>query len=157
MGERPTMSERKLTGTATLLATFHVRQALCALDAASVQEVIRFRPPTPIRHAPPEILGVINLRGKIVTLLDLGRILGFGPASAGTESRIFIVEDRGEFLGLLVDSVEGVIEAEAETCGPLPANVPPSQARFFRGVHRSNGHVITLLDASEIFSEGRAT
>ena len=55
-----------------LLATFFVRDALCALDASRVQEVIRVETVTLVRHAPAEVAGVINLRGKIVTLLDLG-------------------------------------------------------------------------------------
>ncbi len=64
-----------------LLATFFVRDALCALDAAGVQEVIRLGPVTPVRHAPEEVLGILNLRGKIVTIVDLGLRLGFSQAS----------------------------------------------------------------------------
>ena len=74
----PTLTQTAQTGAAptTLLATFYVRDALCALDAAGVQEVIRLTSVTPVRQASPEIAGVINLRGKIVTLLDTGLILG---------------------------------------------------------------------------------
>jgi purine-binding chemotaxis protein CheW len=56
------------TAQTVLLATFFVRNALCALDASVVQEVIRPGSVTPVRHAPAEVCGVINLRGKIVTL-----------------------------------------------------------------------------------------
>ena len=87
------------TAQTTLLATFFVRDALCALDAAGVQEVIRLGAVTPVRHAADEVAGVINLRGKIVTLLDIGMILGLGRAPATRDSRVFIVEDRAEFLG----------------------------------------------------------
>ena len=65
------------TGQTVLLATFFVRDALCALDAAGIQEVIRLGPLTPVRHAPPDVAGILNLRGKIVTILDLGLRLGF--------------------------------------------------------------------------------
>src|ERR1035441_4152417 len=88
-------------GQTVLLATFFVRDALCALDAAGIQEVIRLGPLTPVRHAPPAVAGIVNLRGKIVTILDLGLRLGFAKAVATGESRIFIIEDRGEFVGLL--------------------------------------------------------
>src|ERR1039457_7188617 len=64
-------------GQTVLLATFFVRDALCALDAAGIQEVIRLGPLTPVRHAPPDVAGILNLRGKIVTILDLGLRLGF--------------------------------------------------------------------------------
>jgi purine-binding chemotaxis protein CheW len=148
------MSEA-LTAQTTLLATFLVRHALCALDAAAVQEVIRLDSVTPVRHSAPEVTGVINLRGKIVTLLDTGLILGFGKALPDKESRIFIIEDRSEFLGLLVDRVGEVIEVEPGTEGPLPVNIPPAQARFFKGVCRTGGRVIALLDTQELLGDSR--
>ena len=137
-------------GQTVLLATFYVRDALCALDAAGVQEVIRLGPVTPVRYAPEEVLGIVNLRGKIVTIVDLGLRLGFSRAVAGGDSRIFIIEDRDEFIGLLVDRVDEVVEVERDSWQPPPANVCWGQARFFKGVCRSRGHVITLLDASQI-------
>lgn len=142
-------------GQTALLATFFVRDALCALDAAGVQEVIRLGPVTPVRFAPEEVLGIVNLRGKIVTIVDLGLRLGFGKAKPGIDSRIFIVEDRNEFIGLLVDRVDEVVEVERDCWQPPPANVNWGQARFFKGVCRARGHVITLLDASQILAEGQ--
>jgi purine-binding chemotaxis protein CheW len=137
-----------------LLATFYVRASLCALDAAGVQEVIRLGPVTPVRYAPEEVLGVVNLRGKIVTILDLGLRLGWAAAVAGPESRIFIMEDRNEFIGLLVDRVDEVVEVEHDHWQPPPANVNARQARFFKGVCRAGGRVITLLDATLILTAG---
>jgi purine-binding chemotaxis protein CheW len=144
----------KPTGT-KLLATFVLHDALCAFDAARVQEVIRMGSVTPVRHAPEEVKGVINLRGKIVTLLDLGQILGLGKAETNRESRIFIIEDRGEFLGLLVDRAGDVIEVNPAAEEPVPANVLPAQARFFRGVQRADGRVIALLDLGALFPAGQ--
>jgi len=137
-------------GQTTLLATFFVRNALCALDAAGVQEVIRLGPVTPVRYAPEEVLGIVNLRGKIVTVIDLGLRLGFPKAVAAGDSRIFIVEDGNEFIGLLVDRVDEVVEVEREHWQAPPANVSWGQARFFQGVCRARGRVITLLDAGQI-------
>ncbi len=141
--------------SANLLATFQLRHALCGLNASAVHEVIRYQAPTPIRHAPPQILGVINLRGKIVTLFDLGLMLGFAPLHVTPDSRIFIVDDRGEFIGLVADRVEGVVEAERSDAGPLPANIPHAQARFFTHAYRNAGRTIAALDAREILAEGR--
>ena len=137
-------------GQTALLTTFFVRDALCALDAAGVQEVIRLGPVTPVCYAPEQILGIVNLRGKIVTIVDLGLRLGFPKAVAGSDSRIFIVEDRNEFIGLLVDRVDEVREVERDSWQPPPANVNWGQARFFKGVCRASGRVITLLDAAQI-------
>jgi purine-binding chemotaxis protein CheW len=103
-----------------------------------------------VSHAPEEVLGIVNLRGKIVTIVDLGLRLGFPKAVPGSDSRIFIVEDSNEFIGLLVDRVDEVVELEAGQWQPPPANVNWGQARFFQGVCRNRGRVITLLDASQI-------
>jgi purine-binding chemotaxis protein CheW len=139
-----------------LLTTFLVRDALCALDASGVQEVIRVESVTPVRHAPAEVAGVINLRGKIVTLLDLGMILGFGKSAVTLDSRIFIVEDRNEFLGILVDRVSEVIEMERGHKEALPVNIPSAQSRFFQGVCRAGGRVIALLNPGEVLNESRS-
>jgi purine-binding chemotaxis protein CheW len=137
-----------------LLVTFVVREALCALDAAGVQEVIRWGPLTPVCYAPPEVAGIINLRGRIVTIVDLGLRLGFPRAKVSADSRIFILEDRNEFIGLLVDRVDEVVEVERDHWQPPPVNINWGQARFFKGVCRARDRVITLLDASRVLAEG---
>jgi len=144
--------ENEQTGLTTLLATFFVRDALCALDAAGVQEVIRVESVTPVRHAPDQVAGVMNLRGKIVTLLDLGTILGFGSSTVTKESRVFIIEDRNEFLGVLVDRVGEVIESNAIQEDTLPVNIPAARARCFRGISRAGGRVIALLNPREVLN-----
>jgi purine-binding chemotaxis protein CheW len=141
-------------GQTVLLATFYVRDALCALDAAGIQEVIRLGPLTPVRHAPSDVAGILNLRGKIVTILDLGLRLGFPPAIPSGDSRIFIMEDRYEFVGLLVDRVDEVVEVSREDWQAPPANVRGVQGRFFQGVCRAGGRAITVLHPGAILAEG---
>jgi purine-binding chemotaxis protein CheW len=140
-------------GQTVLLATFFVRDALCALDAAGIQEVIRLGPLTPVRHAPGDVAGILNLRGKIVTILDLGLRLGFPKIVPNGASRIFIMEDRNEFVGLLVDRVDEVVEVERAQWQAPPANVRGIQGRFFQGVYRSGGRAITVLDPGPILAE----
>src|SRR5277367_3939370 len=137
-------------GQTVLLATFFVHDTLCALDATGIQEVIRLGPLTELSYAPDEVLGIVNLRGKIVTIVDLGARIGFPKAVPGSDSRIFIIEDRNEFIGLLVDRMDEVVEVERDHWQPPPANVNIGQARFFKGVCRAGGRVITLLDAGQI-------
>ncbi|HUI53827.1 MAG TPA: chemotaxis protein CheW [Bryobacteraceae bacterium] len=141
-------------GQTVLLATFFVRDALCALDATGIQEVIRVGALTPVRHAPPEVAGIVNLRGRIVTILDLGLRLGFAKAVPSSDSRIFIIEDRNEFVGLLVDRVDEVVEVERDQWQAPPANVRWGQGRFFQAVCRTRGRVITILDPGPILAEG---
>jgi purine-binding chemotaxis protein CheW len=138
-------------GRSMLPATLFVRDALGALDAAGIQEAIRLGPVTRVNYAPEEVLGIVNLRGKIVTIVDVGLRLGFPKAVAGPESRIFIIEDGAEFIGLPVDWVDEVVELEAGQWQPSPANVNWGQAKFFQGVCRNRGRVTTLLGAGQIF------
>lgn len=150
------MTNALISGTSqtVLLATFFVRDALCALDAAGIQEVIRLGPLTPVRHSSPDVAGILNLRGKIVTILDLGLRLAFPPAVPTGDSRIFIMEDRNEFVGLLVDRVDEVLELDRAEWQAPPANVRGMQGRFFQAVYRSGGRAITVLDPGPILSEG---
>jgi purine-binding chemotaxis protein CheW len=151
------MVDTQIEGTAqtVLLATFFVREALCALEASEVHEVIRMESVTPVRHAPAEVIGVMNLRGKIVTVLDPGIILGLGNSVVTAESRVFILEDRNEFLGLLVDKAGEVFEVELGQGDPLPVNIPAEQARFFQRVCRADGQVIAVLNSREVLNESR--
>ncbi|MBY0506185.1 MAG: chemotaxis protein CheW [Bryobacteraceae bacterium] len=141
------------TEATSLLATFSLGGALFALDAAAVQEVVRLATVTPVRHGPAEVAGVINLRGRIVTLLDTGLLLGLPAATRDGESRVFIVEDRGEYLGLLVDRVGEVIEIEPGSGEALPLNIPPALGRFFGGICRSGGRVIARLNTTELLTK----
>lgn len=144
------MIENPSPGKSNLLATFRLRESCYAIDAALVLEVIRVSEITPVPHAPPDVVGVINLRGRIVTLIDMGLALGLSPAVIGPQSRIFIVEDRGEYTGLLADEVGEVAEAaEAELQSP-PANVPLERLRFCPSVYRLDSRVVLLLDATAL-------
>lgn len=148
----PTISETQ-AGRPVLSATFFVRDTLCALDAGGVQEVIRVGALTPVPYAPVDLLGIVNLRGRIVSIFDLGLRLGFPPSARGADSRIFILEDRGEFIGLLVDRVDEVVEIESNQWQPPPANVASGHAKYFKAVCQWQGRVIALLDASQILAE----
>jgi purine-binding chemotaxis protein CheW len=150
------MAAAEQTSTTSLLTTFYVGESLCALEAAGVQEVIRREGVTPVRHAPAAVVGVINLRGRIVTLLDVAIVLGMGTATVTNQSRIFILEDRGEFIGLEVDRVGEVLEMKGDAREPLPANTPAGQARFLNGIYRAGNQVIALLNPERLLSENRA-
>ena len=147
--------DQSVVSNTTLLATFFVGNSLCALDTARVQEVIRVGSFTTVRHAPEQVTGVINLRGKIVTLIDLGMMLGFGKSVITPSSRIFIMEDRNEYLGVLVNAVGEMIEVGANQEESLPTNVSTRQGKFFRAVCRWGEQVITLLNHQEVLNESQ--
>ena len=140
-------------GQTVLFATFFVCDALCGLDAAGIQEVIRLGPLTPVRHAPAAVAGILNLRGKIVTVLDLRLRLGFPKAVTSNDSRIFIMEDAGEFIGLLVDRVDEVVETDPHQLQAPPANISSGQAKFVKGICRAGSRVITVLDSATVLAD----
>ena len=137
-----------------LVSTFHIGETLLGIDTLRVQEIIRVSDVTKVHHAPEYVQGVINLRGKIVTVLDLSRKLNLSPAEIRDESRVIIVDHDDEYVGLLVDSISDVIVAERERMVPSPANVDGAQEKFFQGVYHGDQGLIAVLDVEEVLSIG---
>ncbi len=136
----------------TLLATFAVKDVMYAIEASRVQEVIRPRAMTRVPHAGGGVLGVINLRGRIVTIFDAGMLLGVGASDADRGSRVIIVHSRAEFVGLMVERVAEVLETESGASAPVPANLAPERAGICREVYRVNERVIALLDTEALLA-----
>lgn len=128
-----------------ILATFRLGEAWYGLDAMRIQEIILRVDCTPIHSAPPYVLGIINLRGKIVTVFDLARRIGLGSVNRATSNRILVVPWEEESIGLLVEAVGDVVYPQAESIQPPPANVSAERARYYAGVYRSGGHLYTIL------------
>ncbi len=136
-----------------LLATFEIKGFQFAMDAEGVLEVVRLGPITQVSHSPEEVSGILNLRGRIVTILDTGLLLGLGKLDGSPGSRIFIIENQGEFVGLLVDKAGDVVEVNGTGLEPAPANVSRSQAKYIRGVFRTNEQVFTVLDSKMLVAD----
>ena len=141
-----------------LVATFLLGNAAFGIGAAQVQEVVRLGEITPVHHAPPYVVGIRNLRGRIVTVIDLRARLNLGTMVNGAESRILIVDWQGEPIGLLVDSVADTISVSPADLGPPPPNVNGIQSRNLRGVCRSGERLVALLDPIPVLQvEDRAS
>jgi len=144
----PTAENPTSESQALLVSSFEVCGALCAIEASLVEEVVRSRGTTPVPHSPPYVLGIMNLRGKIVSVIDLGRKLELGASASGEDSRLYIVRDREELVGLLVDRTADVIEVDTAALEPPPANIGGPASKFFRVVARTGGKLITILDTA---------
>ena len=138
--------------TPFLATAFYVGGALCALDAALVEEIVRLRRTTAIPHAPPYLMGVMNLRGKIVSVIDLARKLGMPATQPTDESRVYIIRDRSELVGVLVDRSADVIELNGPALTPPPANVRGVEAGFVRGIGRAGERLAAVLDPAAVLS-----
>jgi purine-binding chemotaxis protein CheW len=135
-----------------LVSTFLLRGALCGVETHVVEEVVRLQSVTRVARAPEYVLGIVNLRGRIVTVIDLARKLGLGSVDPGSEARLYIVQAHSESVGLLVDRAVDVAELHRHSLERPPANVSGADGRFFRWIGRVNGRVVAILDAVEALS-----
>ncbi len=138
---------------ALLVSTFYLGDNLFGVPTTHVQELVRFKGVTPVHNAPAFILGVVNLRGKIVTVFDLGARTGLGRLAGATESRVIILDWSGEHVGLLVDDVVDVFPVSPEDIARAPANMPADQARFVAGVLQHDDVLIPILDVDALLSD----
>jgi purine-binding chemotaxis protein CheW len=134
-----------------LVATFIIDNASFGIDANLVQEVVQVRKNSPVHHAPHYIRGVMNLRGRVVTIVDLGEKLSFGEIPPTDENRILIVEWKQEYVGLLVEKITEVVQIEKGLIREPPGNVHGVQASLIAGVFQNaSGYLIGLLDTDKI-------
>ncbi len=132
------------------VATFYVGDALFGMDIRKIQEINKITDFTKVPKAPPYVLGIINLRGRIVTVIDLGRKLGLPPTGRGPASRNIIVNSHDESVGLFVDGIADVIGVETDTLLPPPSNLKGAQGRFLQGVFKTANQLITILDVETV-------
>jgi len=135
------------------LSCFYVGSALCGIDINLIQEMNRQMEMTKVPQAPPYVLGIMNLRGRIVTIIDLGRKLGLAPSKTTESSRIIIVNSRDENIGLLVDHITDVVTSKWEYVEPNPSNINAVKGRYFQGALASSKDLIALLDIGEVLHD----
>ncbi len=139
-------SEREQREDSDLVATFLLGDAAFGISAARVQEVVKVGELTPVHHAAPEVVGIRNLRGHIITVLDLRTRLELGQVELGSERRILIVDWQGEQVGLLVDAVSDTLTVNLAEVTPPPPNLHGVQSRHLRGIYRTRERLLALID-----------
>lgn len=138
--------------TVRRLALFESGDLLCGLDIAHVQEINKNIAVTAVHRAPQYVCGVINLRGEIVTVIDLRIKFGFEPMPPGTETQIVIVRQGGENIGLLVDSVSDVVLADEKDIEPPPSNLAGVTGHFFKGIYKLEHSLVAILNIDELLA-----
>ena len=152
-------------------ATFHLEDRLFGQSIPMVREIIRCYTITPVPHAKPHIRGLINLRGQVVTILDLAVRLGMPQRPIQDSSHIIILktnaelvsmQSRGEgrglqtstdMVGFLVDAIGDVVEADEGKVEPPSANVTDAESRFLSGVLKTDAGLLVLLDIKELLGD----
>ncbi len=108
---------------------------------------------TPVRHAPDFVAGIRNLRGRIITVIDLSVRLGIGSVEIGPETRILIADWKGEPVGLLVDRVSDAMALEPGNLEPAPSNLHGVQMQKLLGVFRCGERLAALLDPAAVLGQ----
>jgi purine-binding chemotaxis protein CheW len=149
------VSDSETTGTAHFL-TFTLDQEMFALDIAQVREILEFNDMTSIPRMPRFMRGVINLRGRVVSVIDLRLKLGISATEKTTDTCVIIVEAAVDgdstVLGVLADSVHEVINLEPEQIDPPPRLGSRLKTEFIRGMARRGEQFIILLHLGRIFT-----
>jgi len=123
---------------------------LFGLPILRVQDVFAPERLTQVPLAPHEIAGVLNLRGRIVTLIDMRHRLGLGRREEDHPAMAIGVESRGESYGLLIDSVGEVLKLDDLACEPNPSNLDPRLASVSTGIYRLDGQLLMVLDVDRV-------
>ena len=135
-----------------LVVTFNVGDSLLGISTERIQEIIKISVITDVPHAPSHILGILNLRGRIVTVIDLGARLSLRPSQRGEQGRIIILDDSGESVGFMVDHIADVIQVDPQDLIPPPANMKSAQSDFFDKVYQFHGGLVGLLKVDTVLT-----
>ena len=136
----------------TEFVTVMIGSQLFGLPIARVQDVFMPERITRVPLAGPEIAGVLNLRGRIVTAIDMRRRLGLPPRTDDKPSMAVGIELKCESYGLLIDTVGEVLKLGESTLEPNPVNLDARLARVSGGVHRLDGQLMVILDVDHVLN-----
>ncbi len=129
--------------------TFHIGPFYFGIPVEAVQEVLRGQTLTPVPLAPPAVKGLLNLRGDIVTVLDLSETLGVHPRRAGSPPLHVLIRDRGEVVSLCVDRIGEVAEVEESLFEPPPEMLQGTARELIRGAYKLSDRLLLVLDVSK--------
>ena len=133
--------------------TFRLAGETYGINVMQVQEVLRYSEIAPVPGAPAYVLGIINLRGNVVTVIDTRHRFGLTSGEVNDNTRIVIIEAEGHVVGIMVDSVSEVVylrQSEVETA-PNVGN--DESAKFIQGVCHKNGELLILIELNKLLTD----
>jgi purine-binding chemotaxis protein CheW len=148
----PAQEQRVAAAATEHLATFFLDREEYGVDVRQVQEIRRVAEITTVPRAPDFVRGVINLRGRILPVLDLKRKLGLGEVVIGRPTRIVVVRLGERLLGLLVDGASQVLKVELSRIEPPPSEVVEKGGDYIRGVAKLDDRLIILVDLERLLA-----
>ena len=145
-------AEEKTSEEVFQWVTFKLENEVYGVNVMQVQEVLRYTEIAPVPGAPDYVLGIINLRGNVVTVIDTRLKFGLMPAEVTDSSRIIIIEAEKQVVGILVDSVAEVVYLKASEIDPAPSVGTEESARFIQGVSNRKEDLLILVDLNKLLS-----
>ncbi len=133
---------------------FILHRELYGIDILDVEEIIKPVDYTYVPNTKPFVMGVINLRGKVIPVVDLRKRFGFMAQPINADSRIIIIAHNEYNVGFLVDKIEKVYYVEKKSIEPTPPNIPQNIEKYVKGVGKMPKKIITLLNIEELLKEG---
>ncbi len=135
-----------------VFVTLSVADQLCGIPVLSVRDVLGPQTITRIPLAPTEVAGSLNLRGRIVTAIDLRRRLHLPQVAPGTLQMSVVAEQGGELYALLVDQVCEVLSLPSGQFERNPPTLPAEWARYSTGIYRLQGQLLAVLDVARLLA-----
>lgn len=143
-----------MAGTAHLVC-FCIGKETFGVDIFAVREIVKARTITQVPGTTDYVLGIINLRGKIVSVMDLSERLGLGAASVDRASRILVVDLDGTTVGFLVDAATEVLKLPEDTIDPAPEELKNTiHDDYLEGVGKLEDRLVIILNLRNLLSEG---
>ncbi|GMM86074.1 chemotaxis protein CheW [Pseudoalteromonas sp. SS15] len=133
--------------------TYKLEDETYGINVMQVQEVLRYTEIAPVPGAPSYVLGIINLRGNVVTVIDTRARFGLMSAEVTDNSRIVIIEAEKQVIGILVDSVAEVVYLRSSEIDSAPNIGTEESAKFIQGVSNREGELLILVDLNKLLSD----
>lgn len=133
--------------------TYRLGEETYGINVMQVQEVLRYTEIAPVPGAPVYVLGIINLRGNVVTVIDTRARFGLEPAETSDNTRIVIIESDEQVVGILVDSVAEVVYLRTSEIDSAPNVGTEESAKFIQGVSNRDGELLILVDLNKLLSD----
>lgn len=130
--------------------TFRLADEVFAFTVETVHEITRVGTVTRVPHAPYAVRGIVNLRGGVVPVVDLRVRIGLPAIDLSPKSRVLITRTRDRVLGLLVDSVEQVVQVDRNQIAPPPSDVMTEQSEYIIGVTQLDDVLLILLEPEQV-------
>jgi purine-binding chemotaxis protein CheW len=131
-------------------STFYVSDLYFGIDVLNVQEVLRYQQMTRVPLAPDVIEGLINLRGQIVTAVDLRKRLNVRPRDNGSAPMNIVVRSEEGAVSLLVDEISDVLQVDPASYEPPPQNLPEEQRELIEGLYKLDGRLLLILNTERV-------